>query len=73
MNCFDHVIKSCFSSLSLFALEDKETEKLDTSLSFVQHGVALKLMAHSFENVYDFIPVSESKGGEKRLEEVVFK
>ena len=36
----DHVIKSCNSSLSLFALEDKETEKLDTSLSFVQHGVA---------------------------------
>ena len=37
---------------------DKETEKLQTNLSFVQHGVA-----HSFENVYDFIPVSESKGG----------
>ena len=36
----DHVIKSCNSSLSLFALEDKETEKLDTNLSFVQHGVA---------------------------------
>lgn len=31
------------------------------------------LMAHSFENVYDFIPVSESKGGEKRLAEAVFK
>ena len=36
----DHVIKSCNSSLSLFALEDKETEKLETSLSFVQHGVS---------------------------------
>ena len=36
----DHVIKLCNSSLSLFALEDKETEKLDTSLSFVQRGVA---------------------------------
>ena len=31
------------------------------------------LMAHSFENVYDFIPVSKSKGGEKRLAEAVFK
>ena len=31
------------------------------------------LMAHSFENVYNFIPVSESKGGEKRLAEAVFK
>ena len=36
----DHVIKSCNSSLSLFVPEDKETEKLETSLSFVQHGVA---------------------------------
>ena len=26
--------------VSLFSLEDKETEKLETSLSFVQHGVA---------------------------------
>ena len=30
-------------------------------------------MAHSFENVYNFIPVLESKGGEKRLAEAVFK
>lgn len=68
VNCFDHVIKSCYSSLSLFALEDKETEKLDTSLSFVQHGVAVmrgswRIVLKMFTTLFRFRKVKAARKG----------